>query len=500
MDKKTILIVLDGWGIGKEKKGNAIAYADTANFNDFLRYPNTQLAASGHSVGLPVRQIGGSEVGHLHIGAGRVVEQEILSINKSIDTGCFFKKGPLLETMNYVLKNNSNLHLMGLLSNGGVHSHINHLFSLLELAKKKGVSNVFIHAFLDGRDVAPKSAEKYLKLLKRKTGSLGIGKVATISGRYYAMDRDNRWEREEKIYDAMVFGNGRNADDEFSALDSAYKRGETDEFVMPTIIEGAPKIKDKDAVLFFNFRSDRSRETTRAFVAPNFKKFSRAKKLDIKFTAMTEYDRDFDIGVVFKPQIPKRIFPEILALHDLKQLRIAETEKYAHVTYFFNAGRDGPFEHEDRILIPSPKVATYDLKPKMSADKIAKDAVLQMKNRKHDFILLNFANADMVGHTGKFNAAVDAVSFVDKCLGKVVDSALRNDFVPVITADHGNAETMFQKDGTPHTAHTLNKVPFIIVSEENIKLKKAGALGNTAPTLLRIMGLPKPKEMGPGLF
>ena len=497
--KKTLLVVLDGWGIGKEEKGNAIFNAHPKNFTDFLKYPNTKLSASGQSVGLPSKQIGGSEVGHIHLGAGRVVLQELILINKRIADGSFFNKKEILSAFNNTRKNKTNLHIMGLLSDGGVHSHINHLFSLLEMAKAKGVDEVYIHVFLDGRDVPPKSAEKYLKVLKKKTDFLGIGKVATISGRYYAMDRDNRWSREKKVYETMVLGRGKSFDTEFEALNFAYDKGETDEFVTPVTISITPTINNNDSIIFFNFRSDRSREIAKMFVDDSFDRFSREKKPKVFFTAMTNYDANLALNVVMQPLIPKRIFPEIISSFGLNQLRIAETEKYAHVTYFFNAGRDGPFSGESRVLIPSPKVATYDLKPQMSAGEITKRVCMSMKKDNSDFILLNFANADMVGHTGKLDAAIDAVSYVDKCLGKVVDSALMQDYLPIITADHGNAEVMMQKDGTPHTAHTLNKVPFIVVNDSRIRLK-AGALFNVAPTVLKFMDIPKLKEMENSLF
>ena len=497
--KKTLLIVLDGWGVGKEDKGNAIFHAAPKNFNDFLKYPNTKLLAAGNSVGLPLRQIGGSEVGHLHLGSGRLVLQELMLINKSIASGDFYKKKEILSSFVNVKKNKTNLHVMGLLSDGGVHSHINHLFSLLEMAKKNGVPQVYIHAFLDGRDVPPKSAEKYLKLLKRKIKVLGIGKIATISGRYYAMDRDNRWQRTQKVYDAMVLGEGLKVDDEFVALKNAYARGETDEFVTPVTINGTPVIQDRDSLIFFNFRSDRSREIARMFLDSKFDGFKRLKKPNVFFVAMTDYDAKLELNVVMKPTIPKCVFPELISSLGLNQLRIAETEKYAHVTYFFNAGRVGAFVNENRILVPSPKVATYDLRPQMSVRLITKKVCASMKKENNDFILLNFANADMVGHTGKFDATVDAVSYVDKCLGQVVDSAISNEYLPIITADHGNAEVMMQKEGTPHTAHTLNKVPFIVVNDVKIRLK-AGALFNVAPTLLKFMNVSKLKEMEHSLF
>ncbi|NOR85279.1 2,3-bisphosphoglycerate-independent phosphoglycerate mutase [archaeon] len=497
--KKTLLVVLDGWGIGKEEKGNAIIHASPKNFNDFLKYPNTKLLASGQSVGLPSRQIGGSEVGHLHLGSGRVVLQELMLINKSIESGVFSKKKEILSAFANVRKKKTNLHVMGLLSDGGVHSHINHLFSLLEMAKKNKVSQVYIHVFLDGRDVPPKSAEKYLKLLKRKTDFLGIGKVATISGRYYAMDRDNRWQRIKKVYESMVLGYSKSYDDEFSLLLDAYSRGENDEFVMPGRITGAPLICDGDSLLFFNFRSDRSRQITQMFVDSKFDKFSLSVKPKVFFVALTNYDANLNLNVVMKPTIPAHIFPEIISSLGLKQLRIAETEKYAHVTYFFNAGRNGVFSGENRILVPSPRVSTYDLKPHMSAFGVMKKTCLAMKKSCDDFILVNFANADMVGHTGNFDATVNAVSYVDKCLGQVVDSAIFNEYLPIITADHGNAEVMMQKDGSAHTAHTLNKVPFIVVNESRIRLK-AGALFNVAPTLLKSMNISKSKEMDYSLF
>ena len=493
-----ILIVLDGWGINKRKKGNAVALAETPVINELIKkYPNTKLKACCEAVGLPPRALGGSEVGHLHLGAGRIIEQDLTRINKSIQDGSFFRNKALLKAMNNVKKNNSSLHVLGLLSDAGIHSHINHFLAVLKLAKKNKI-NIYVHAFLDGRDTPPKSAGKYIRMLETEINRLGVGKIVSLCGRYYSMDRDNRWDREHKAYDLLVNGIGRKANNAMQGLKLAYSKGETDEFVKPTLILDKGKehlIKDHDSVIFINFRSDRSRELTRAFVQGKFGKFRREKLLKLYFVTLTQYDKKIKTFVAFKPLKIKNTLPEILDKNNLKQLRIAETEKYAHVTYFFNAGREHPFPSENRILIPSPKIPTYDMKPEMSAIKITNKLLPEIK--KHDFILVNFANPDMVGHTGNLKAAIKAIETVDSCVGKIVKEAEKQNMTAVIVADHGNAEQMIDyKTGDKLTSHTFNKVPFIVL-KNGIKLKtdKEYGLSNVAPTVLDLIDLKKPKEM-----
>jgi 2,3-bisphosphoglycerate-independent phosphoglycerate mutase len=497
----TALIILDGWGLGKEYEGNAIAKAKTPNFDKLLEtYPNTILKSSGLAVGLPEGQMGNSEVGHLNIGAGRIVYQEYTRISKSIENGEFFEKPEFIKAIENVKKNNSKLHLMGLLSDGGVHSHNSHLYALLEFAKKYGVKDVFVHCFMDGRDVPPKSGKGYIEELEKKLAEIGVGKIATVSGRYYAMDRDKRWERTQKAYDAMSLGKGREASSAVEAMNKSYQEDITDEFVIPTVIvnNGKPvaTVDDKDSIIFFNFRPDRARQITRAFVDVDFEGFDRDKKVDVFFICMTQYDKTIEnVEIAFKPQILKNTLGEYLSSKGCKQLRIAETEKYAHVTFFFNGGVEKPNEGEDRILIPSPKVATYDLKPEMSAIEVKDEVIKQIKERKYDFIVLNFANPDMVGHTGDYNAAVKAVETVDTCLGEIVDEILNVKGKVLITADHGNAEEMVEEGtGNKITAHTTNNVPCIIIGEGNIQLRE-GILADVAPTLLDMMGYEIPNEM-----
>lgn len=499
MANPVVLVILDGWGLGKPYEGNAIYLAGKPNYGSLLGdFPHTKLFASGSAVGLPERQIGGSEVGHMHIGAGRVVPQDIVRIDSAIKDKSFFRNKVFLDEITRSKKTNHALHLLGLLSDGGVHSHINHLFALLELSKKLGQENVFIHALLDGRDTRQKSAEKYIGMLEKKAKELGIGKIATIIGRYYAMDRDNRWGREHKAYDSIVNGNGLYAKSAMQGLVQAYARGETDEFVSPTIIEGTPRVEPSDSIIFFNFRSDRARELTRAFVQGKFRKFVRKKLLDIKFATLTQYDRNVKTPVAFMPVETNNTLGETLSRLGMRQLRIAETEKYAHVTYFFNAGHDGPFPKEDRILVPSPMVSTYDKKPEMSANSVAKRAAEQISKGNYSFTLVNFANPDMVGHTGKLDAAINAIECVDKCLGKIIDANNIAGSTLIVTADHGNAEKMIE-NGKPHTSHTLNPVPFILC-KEGFALKESGSLANIAPTVAEIMGIKKPKEFIPSLI
>lgn len=496
-----MLIVLDGWGIGKEYAGNAVYLANTPNFDRLMnRFPNTQLKASGLAVGLPEGQMGNSEVGHLNIGAGRVVYQELTRITKSIKDGDFFEKEEFLRAIENAKNNNSKLHLMGLVSDGGVHSHDTHLYALLELCAREDFDRVYIHAFLDGRDVPPTIGKQHLSELQQKIEEIGVGKIATVSGRYYAMDRDRRWDRTKLAYDAMVLGKGKVDECPIEAVGKSYEEGINDEFVIPTVIveKGEPiaTIDSGDSVIFFNFRPDRARQITRAIVDEEFEGFEREKKVETFFVTMTEYDKTIkNVHIAFKTEIPTNTLGEYISKLGLSQLRIAETEKYAHVTFFFNGGREVPFQNEDRVLIPSPKVATYDLKPEMSAFEVKDEVLNRLNQDKYDLIVLNFANPDMVGHTGKLEAAIKAVETVDTCLGEIVDLLLKKGGKALITADHGNAEMMIdEKDNSPITSHTTNKVPLILVGEEDVKLRE-GILADIAPTILDMMGIEKPKEM-----
>jgi len=502
-DRKPLaLIILDGWGIGKSKKGNAIYVANKPNMEELMKkYPSTVIRTSGEDVGLPPGQMGNSEVGHLNLGAGRIVYQELTRISKSIENGDFFTNCVLQGAVSYVKERNSDLHLMGLLSDGGVHSHIEHLFALLELAHGEGLEKVFVHAFLDGRDVPPANAKKYIVALEEKCNEIKTGSVATVMGRYYAMDRDRRWDRTRKAYEAMAYGSGLKACSAVEALKAAYERGETDEFVVPTVImrNGDPVacIKEGDAVIFFNFRPDRARQITRAFVDRDFTGFNRGNNPPaVYFVCMTQYDKTIDAPVAFKPQKLVNTLGEVLSRHQLKQLRLAETEKYAHVTFFFNGGVEKPNPGEDRILVPSPKVPTYDQKPEMSAFEVTEVFLNKLAEDKYDVIIMNYANPDMVGHTGKMSAAVKAIEVVDKCVGRVVRALLEKKGTAIITADHGNAEEMLDEEGKAHTAHTGNEVPFILVSESLMGVQlRPGRLEDVAPTVLDILGLPKPAEM-----
>ncbi|GAV21554.1 2,3-bisphosphoglycerate-independent phosphoglycerate mutase [Carboxydothermus pertinax] len=497
-----LLTILDGWGIAETTYGNSIKAAGTPNFNRYWdNYPHTILEASGLAVGLPRGQMGNSEVGHLNMGAGRIVYQELTRITKEIEEGSFFQNRELLEAINHAQETGGNLHLMGLLSDGGVHSHIEHLFALLELCRRGNFPRVFIHAFLDGRDVPPKNAQEYIEALEARLKELGFGQIATVMGRYYAMDRDKRWERTEKAYRALVFGEGFKVTEPEAAVALAYDRGETDEFVAPTVVltpEGQPRglVKEGDSIIFFNFRPDRARQITRAFVDDDFTGFNRKKIENLHFVCFTQYDKTIKAPIAFLPQPIENCLGEYLSKKQKKQLRIAETEKYAHVTFFFNGGVEKPYPGEERILIPSPKVATYDLKPEMSAYEVT-EKLLEEMEKGYDLIVLNYANPDMVGHTGVFEAAVQAIKAVDECLGRVVDKFLSLGGTAIITADHGNAEKMLEEDGSPHTAHTTNPVPFILVGEKyrGIKLKEKGSLANVAPTILKILELDIPKEM-----
>lgn len=503
MKKLTALIILDGWGIGKDYSGNAVAKANTYNYDLLLKkYPNTSIEASGLSVGLPEGQMGNSEVGHTNIGAGRIVDQELVRITKMIQNKEFFDNKVINDLIDYVNKNNKTLHLFGLLSDGGVHSHIDHLFAILKLCKLKNVHNVQIHCFMDGRDVSPTSGIDYIKLLQDKIEEIGVGKIATIIGRYYAMDRDKRWERIEEAYDALSSGIGLVRHDPIQAVQESYDKKITDEFIKPIIIEQDNSklgiVKDGDGILFYNYRPDRARQITRAFVDDDFDGFNR-NKLNVKYVCMTQYDRTIkNVEIAIKPQDQiKNSLGEYISKLGLNQLRIAETEKYAHVTFFFNGGIETPYKNEHRLLVPSPKVATYDLQPEMSAYLVKDEVIKHIQKDIYDVMIINFANPDMVGHTGDITAAVEAVETVDKCLGEIVNAIIKINGKAIITADHGNCEVMIDEETTlPVTKHTTNKVPLIIVQKNrNIELRKDGILGDIAPTILDMMGLNKPDEM-----
>ena len=496
MKKPLILMILDGFGIAPEN-GNAIKAAKKPNIDRlFSSNPITQIGASGMDVGLPDGQMGNSEVGHTNIGAGRVVYQELTRITKSIDDGDFFENEALCKAMDNAKEKGSALHIMGLLSDGGVHSHNKHLYGILEMAKKKGLSKVYVHAFLDGRDVPPSSGKDFVVDCCEKIKEIGVGKIATVMGRYYAMDRDNRWERVEKAYAAMVYGEGVQADDPAEAVEASYKDGVTDEFVVPAVIKGGAKIQADDSVVFFNFRPDRAREITRTFVDPDFDGFDRKNGFfPLSYVCMTQYDATMpNVMVAFKPESLRNTLGEYISDKNMTQLRIAETEKYAHVTFFFNGGVEKQYPGEDRILVKSPAVATYDLQPEMSAYEVTDKLVPAIESGKYDVIILNFANCDMVGHTGVFDAAVKAVEAVDTCVGKVTDAIAKMGGVALITADHGNADRMVDDDGEPFTAHTTNPVPFCVVGYP-CKLRRGGKLADIAPTMLEILNLEQPAEM-----
>lgn len=501
MNKVTALIILDGWGMGQDYEGNAIKRAKTPNFDVLMRkYPNTVLSASGYDVGLPKGQMGNSEVGHLNIGAGRVVYQDFTRITKAIEEGEINDNEAINSAFQYVKQNNSTLHFIGLLSDGGVHSHNTHLYSLMELAKNKGIKEVAIHCITDGRDVSPTSSPNFIKELKRKIKSLNIGHIASIMGRYYAMDRNKQWDRVELAYNALVNGEGEKFKDPLEAVKMSYLNGVTDEFIKPLLIEKnngeLATIKDNDAVIFYNFRPDRARQLTRAFVDNEFNYFNR-KKVNVKYICMTLYDKTIEnVEIAFKPHFVKNTLGEYLSKLGYKQLRAAETEKYAHVTYFFNGEIEEPFKHEVRKLIPSPDVPTYDLKPEMSAFELKKMIMEELEKDMYQVMIINFANPDMVGHTGDIEAAIKAVEAVDKCLGEIVNYIIRTDGTAIITADHGNCEEMLDPSNLSKlTSHSLNKVPFIVVKgSRNIKLKE-GILADIAPTMLELMGLEKPEEM-----
>ena len=499
MKKPVILMILDGFGVGleAEKRGDAIKAAKKPNIDKlFAENPVTKIGASGLDVGLPDGQMGNSEVGHTNIGAGRIVYQELTRITKSIEDGEFFENEALLKAVDNAAQEGKALHIMGLLSNGGVHSHNTHMYAIVELAKKKGVKNVYVHAFLDGRDVPPTSGKDFVEECANKLKEIGLGKIATVMGRYYAMDRDNRWDRVEKAYSAMVYGEGNKACCPVKAVEESYANDVTDEFVVPTVCEENATVKPGDSIVFFNFRPDRAREITRTFVDPEFKGFERKNGFfPLTYVCMTQYDASMpNVEVAFKPQSLKNTIGEYISNKGMTQLRIAETEKYAHVTFFFNGGVEKQYEGEDRILVKSPAVATYDLQPEMSAYEVTDKLVAAIKTGKYDMIILNYANCDMVGHTGVFEAAVKAVEAVDECVGKVVTAIREMDGVALITADHGNADKMIDTDGSPFTAHTTNLVPFCVVGYP-CELREGGRLADIAPTMLKIMGLPQPAEM-----
>ena len=501
------LFIMDGYGIRESADGNAIKIAKSGVIEDYAeRYPSTTLQASGMFVGLPDGQMGNSEVGHLNIGAGRVVYQELTRITKAIEDGDFFDNEVLNAAIDSALEKGKKLHLYGLTSSGGVHSHTTHLYGLLDLCRRRGIKDVFVHCFMDGRDVSPTSGVDFIAELENKIKETGVGKISSISGRYYAMDRDNRWERVEKAYDSLTVGNGVPATDAVQAMKDSYASGVTDEFVLPTNIleNGKPigLIEEGDSIIFFNFRPDRARELTRAFTQEDFSGFERKTGyLAPKYVCFTQYDATFasfkNVDIAFKPQSLKNTLGEFLADNGYTQLRIAETEKYAHVTFFFNGGVEAPNPNEYRDLIASPKVATYDLKPEMSAYEVTDKVLEEIASDKFDVIIMNYANCDMVGHTGVRDAAVKAVQAVESCMKRVVDAVLEKGGSVLITADHGNADQMFAEDGTPFTQHSTNPVPFVLVSEQfkNVKLREGGALSDLAPTLLEVMGESQPAEM-----
>ena len=498
--KKVILVIMDGWGLGKVASSDAIQHSNTPFVKSlFTNYPNTTLVTCGEAVGLPDGQMGNSEVGHLNLGAGRIVYQELQRINVAVRDGSFGKNEELLKSIRYARDNKKPLHLLGLVSDGGVHSHINHLKAIVDVCKKEGLTDVFIHAFTDGRDTDPKSGLGFIKDLQAHLNK-STGKIASVSGRYYAMDRDKRWERVKLAYDALVNGTGAKATDAIEAVEKSYSENITDEFIKPTVIvdesqQPLATIKDGDAAICFNFRTDRCREISQVLTQIDIPEFN-MKKLSIHYTTMTDYDKTFkNVHIIFENDNLNNTLGEVLEQQGLKQIRIAETEKYPHVSFFFSGGRETPFEGEKRIMIPSPKVATYDLKPEMSAYEVTEAIVAEIKNKSADFICLNFANADMVGHTGVWEAAIKAVETVDKCVAKVVTNGLENGYTIFLTADHGNADYMVNADGTPNTAHTLNLVPFFIIDSSWKGTIKPGKLGDLAPTILTIMGLPIPKEM-----
>ncbi|TYR80065.1 2,3-bisphosphoglycerate-independent phosphoglycerate mutase [Priestia megaterium] len=503
MSKKPVaLIILDGFALRDEEKGNAVTHAKKPNFDRFWNeYPHATLKASGEAVGLPDGQMGNSEVGHLNIGAGRVVYQSLTRVNVAIREGEFEQNETLLAAVKHAKEKGTSLHLLGLLSDGGVHSHVNHLYALLRLAASEGLEKVYIHGFLDGRDVAPQSAETYLNELNEKIEEYGVGEIATLSGRYYSMDRDKRWERVEKSYRAMVYGEGPSYTSAEECVKDSYENGIYDEFVLPSVItkeDGSPvaTIQDDDAVIFYNFRPDRAIQISNTFANEDFRSFDRGEKhpKNLHFVCLTHFSETVDGYVAFKPINLDNTLGEVLSQNNLKQLRIAETEKYPHVTFFMSGGREAEFPGETRILINSPKVATYDLKPEMSAYEVTDALLGEIEGDKHDAIILNFANPDMVGHSGMLEPTVKAIETVDECLGKIVDAILAKGGTAIITADHGNADEVVTLEGKPMTAHTTNPVP-VIVTKQGVELREDGILGDLAPTMLTLLNVALPKEM-----
>ena len=498
MKQPLALIILDGFGCREETKGNAIATARTPHLDHLMACcPHTRIGASGMDVGLPDGQMGNSEVGHTNIGAGRIVYQELTRITKSFDEGEALGNPALTAAMENARRPGQALHLMGLLSDGGVHSHIRHLYGLMEMARRFAVERVYLHCFMDGRDVPPTSGIEFIAALQQKIKELGLGQIATVSGRYYAMDRDNRWERVKLAYDAIVNGEGNKDPDPVAVMQKSYGAGVTDEFIVPTVVTEGAGIKAGDSVIFFNFRPDRARELTRALVDPDFAGFEREKGFfPLTYICMTQYDATMpNVEVAYRPESLANTLGEYLSRLGKTQLRIAETEKYAHVTFFFNGGVEAPYEGEDRVLIPSPKVATYDLQPEMSAYAVTDEAVRRIESGRYDVIILNYANCDMVGHTGVFEAAVKAVEAVDTCLGRLLAALEKAGGRAFLTADHGNADQMADENGAPFTAHTTNPVPFVAIGFGDVTLRSGGRLADIAPTMLQAMGLPQPEEM-----
>ncbi len=503
-NKPMVLMILDGWGTGSDCAGNAITNADPVNFYRlYQKYPATELKCSGKAVGLPAGQMGNSEVGHLNMGAGRIVYQEISRISNAIEDGSFFQNPVLLEAVHSARDKGAAVHFMGLVSDGGVHSHMEHILALLDMCKREQIGKVYIHAYLDGRDVGPKTAPQYLHELDEHMRALGLGQFATIGGRFYAMDRDNRWERVERAYAALVYGQGNPAPNWAAAIENSYEARVTDEFVEPVVLvdpQGAPiaMVQDNDSVIFFNFRADRARQITRAFVDVEFDHFERKIWPKVHYVMMTQYDATINAPVAFEPQNLKNTLGEVLANNGLRQLRIAETEKYAHVTFFFNGGVEAPNPNEDRILVPSPTVKTYNMKPEMSAPEVTRQVLQSIDRGIYDVIIMNYANPDMVGHTGILEAAMEAVHAVDQCVARVTEAVLAQNGIVLMTADHGNCETMqCPITGGPFTAHTCNKVPFILISNyhQQARLRGDGALCDIAPTMLELLNIDVPEEM-----
>ena len=503
MTKRVLLCIMDGWGISEDTENNAIYTAKTPNFDNFVKnMSSTTIRADGENVGLPEGQMGNSEVGHLNIGAGRIVYQDLSRINLSIKDGSFFKNEALMNAINHAKENKSALHLFGLVSDGGVHSMYQHLQALIEMADKNDLHEVYVHAFLDGRDTPPSSAIEYLEKIETTLKEHNMPKISSVMGRYYAMDRDKRWDRVQKAYDCMVLGNCAQVESATEGVQKSYDNDVTDEFVVPFKVLDR-RIQDNDSVIFFNFRPDRAREITASFALSDFDGFERKKVLNnLYFVCMKQYDETYPLPVAFEPETMTNILGDVLDANNIKQFRTAETDKYAHITFFFNGGSEVCGKLETRALVPSPKVATYDLQPEMSAPQVCENVLKALDNPEYGFILVNFANPDMVGHTGVFEAAVKAIETVDTCIGKIAQKALENDVVMLLTADHGNAEKMFDETTNgPHTAHTTNPVPFIIIDKNKYNLRETGALCDIAPTVLQIMNIDKPEEMsGKGMI